>query len=84
MPVPRTAVHGVDLAGYAQISAQLVGKAEPRGKVLARAGLDEMRWIDVEKTWLLRIAAAMLRGDVSLGHEHDEAFEAARAASKDA
>jgi hypothetical protein len=78
-PVPRTPVAGVDLAGYARVAAALAEAAEPRAAVLARAGLDEARWLDVEKTWLLRIATAGLAGDLALVQEHDAAAAAARA-----
>jgi hypothetical protein len=77
-PVPRTPVQGFDLAAFAALAAKLARRAEPRAVVLGAAGLDERSWLEVEKTWLLRIAAALLLGDTSLGREYDEAFAAAR------
>jgi hypothetical protein len=79
-PVPRTPIDGFDLAAYAGVAAALAQRAEPRAVTLARAGLNEARWTRIEKTWLLRIAGAFLRQDVSLGKEHDDAFQAAQAA----
>ncbi|WP_437641878.1 hypothetical protein [Sorangium sp. So ce854] len=80
--MPRTPVEGFDLAAYAAVSAQLAGGREARDVVLARAGLDEARWLRIETTWLLRLATAALQGDLSLNQEHDTAFLAARAAGR--
>jgi hypothetical protein len=79
-PVPRTAVDGFDLAAYAGVAASLAQRSEPRAATLARSGLTEARWTRIEKTWLLRVATAFLRDDVSLGKDHDEAFQAAQRA----
>ncbi len=70
---------GVDLAGYARTAAALAEGAEPRRAVLSRAGLDEARWMEVEKTWLLRVATASMQGDLALLAELDEAAAAAQA-----
>jgi hypothetical protein len=78
-PVPRTPVDGVDLATYAVLATRLAAGAEPRPAVLARAGLSEVRWLEVEKTWLLRMATALLQGDLSLQHEHEAATNVAQA-----
>lgn len=78
-PVPRTPVDGFDLAAFATLSARLVAAQEPRASVLARAGVNEMKWLAIEKTWMLRIATALLQGDVSLGQEYDAAVATARA-----
>jgi hypothetical protein len=79
LPIPREPVHGVDLARYAQISATLAERREPRAEVLRAQQLDEMRWLEVEQTWLLRIASAAMRGDLSLGQELDRAYAEAQA-----
>jgi hypothetical protein len=77
-PVPRDPVDGYDLGAYASVVARLADRGEPRARVLARAGLDEQRWLKIEKTWLVRIATAFLQDDPSLGKEHDDAFQAAQ------
>jgi hypothetical protein len=79
-PVPRAPVDGVDLDAYARIAATLAERAAPRASILAQHGLDELRWVDVEKTWLLRVAASALRGDVSLAEDLDRATLSAQAA----
>lgn len=78
--VPRAPVDGIDLATYATIAAQLAAGAEPRAAVLTRAGTSEARWLEVEKTWLLRMATALLQGDFGLQQEHEAATAAAQAA----
>jgi len=78
-PVPRSAVAGFDLARYVGLAAELAENAEPRVAVLTRAGLDEMRWFEIEKTWLLRLATAALQGDIALLQEHEAALAAAQA-----
>lgn len=79
-PVPRDPVDGVDLAACARIAAEVSERAEPRATVLARAGLDELRWAEVEKTWMLRIAVALLQNDLGLGQEYDRLFAEAQQA----
>lgn len=79
-PVPRTPVSGFDLNAYASVAARLADGAEPRGAVLAKAGLDEGRWLEIEKTWLLRVAVAAMQEDADLVREHAEAMAAAEAA----
>jgi hypothetical protein len=76
-PVPRTAVDGVGLEAFAEISASLAARIETRAAVLARAGLSEPRWIAVETTWMLRIAAALMQQDPSLGQDYDALFREA-------
>jgi hypothetical protein len=77
-PVPRTPVDGVDLATYARVASALAAQPRARAQVLAEHRLDEMRWLEVEKTWLLRVAVASLQGDLSLGEELDRAQQEAR------
>ncbi|XYH96683.1 hypothetical protein ACMHYB_54400 [Sorangium sp. So ce1128] len=79
-PVPRTPVQGIDLATYAALAVRLAEGGEPRAVVLARVGLDEARWLSIEKTWLLRIATSLLQQDLSLSQEHEEASAVARGA----
>lgn len=79
LPIPREPVHGVDLTRYGQISAALAEGQEPRTQVLRAQQLDEMRWLEVEQTWLLRIASGAMRGDLSLGQELDRAYAEAQA-----
>lgn len=78
--MPRAPVDGFDLAAFARVSVALSSRREPRAAVLAREGLTEQRWLAIESTWLLRMAASLLRQDLSLLHEHDEAVAAAQAA----
>lgn len=77
-PVPRDPVDGYNLQGFASLAARLADGAVPRAAALAGVGLNEMRWLKIETTWLLRIATAFLQNDPSLGKEHDEAFQAAQ------
>ncbi|MGK3983619.1 hypothetical protein WME99_11325 [Sorangium sp. So ce136] len=77
-PVPRSPVEGVDLDTYARISAELAETPADRATILASHGLDEMRWMDVEMTWLLRVATAALQSDLSLGEDLDRAYTAAQ------
>jgi hypothetical protein len=63
----------VGLEAYATIAVTLALGAEARSQVLSRYSLDERRWLNIEKTWLLRVATAALAGDQSLLQEHDEA-----------
>ncbi|WP_437708927.1 hypothetical protein WMF45_32305 [Sorangium sp. So ce448] len=79
-PVPRSPVEGVDLPTYARISAELAEAPAERARVLSSYGLDEIRWMDVERTWLLRVATAALKADLSLGQDLDLAYAAAQAA----
>lgn len=79
-PVPRTPVDGFDLRAFAGVAAALTEKREPRAATLARFGLDEMRWLAIEQTWLLRVTTALLQQDASLREEHDRAFADAQAA----
>lgn len=79
-PVPRTPVDGFDVAACARVTAHLARRGEPRAAILARFALDEGRWLHVEKTWLLRIATALLQQDPSLGRAYDEALLAEKAA----
>lgn len=74
-PVPRDPVAGVSMEAYAQIAARLAAK-RPRAEVLTQARLDERRWLQVEKTWLLRIAIAALRKELDLIEQYDAAFQA--------
>jgi len=78
-PVPRTPIDGFDLKAFATLSAELAARKEPRETVLARARLDELRWLAIEKRWMLRIATALLQQDLSLAQEYDQAFAAAQA-----
>jgi hypothetical protein len=77
-PVPRTPVHGIDLARYAGITAELGERGVERAAVLAGYALDEGLWLMVEKTWALRLATAALQHDTALIKEYDAAFVAAQ------
>jgi hypothetical protein len=50
----------------------LTEAAGARPQVLREAGIDEMSWLEVEKTWLLRIAVSLMRGETALATEFDE------------
>ncbi len=73
-PIPTDPVEGVDLLSYAAVSAELVEDPAARVHVLGLHGLTERQWLRVEQTWLLRVAAAALRRDLSLANAYDEAF----------
>lgn len=77
-PVPRDPVHGVDLSTCAAIAAQLAARREQRRTILGRHRMDEARWGHVEQTWMLRVASAAMRGDLSLSEEYDAAFATAQ------
>lgn len=79
-PIPRDPVDGVDLRGCAMIAAELADGAQARGAVLARHRLDELRWANIEKTWMLRLAAAMLAGDHALAQDYDALLSEAQGA----
>lgn len=79
-PVPRDPVDGFDLQRYATVAAHLAARREPRKATLTRFGVDEPRWMNIEKTWLLRIAVAALGHDLTFGEEHDATFLAVRRA----
>ncbi|MEZ4301000.1 MAG: hypothetical protein R3B70_39055 [Polyangiaceae bacterium] len=78
LPIPRDPVHGVDLGTCAAIAAQLSARRDPGAPSSARFQLDEARWTGIEQTWMLRIATAALKGDLSFSQEYDSAFSAAR------
>lgn len=71
-------VEGIDLRSYATASARIAEGREQRSTVLSELGLDEMTWLDVEKTWLLRIGAAAMQGDLSLSQSFDAHYVAAQ------
>ncbi len=56
-------MHGVDLLGYAKASARLASGV-PRAEIIAQYGLDDARWLDVDKAFGLYLADAARRGDV--------------------
>jgi hypothetical protein len=60
---------------------RLARGGEPRAAALAAESLNEARWLAIEKTWLLRIATAMLAQDLELGRAYEEAVAAAQAAT---
>jgi hypothetical protein len=78
-PVPRTPVDGFDLVAFAAMGARLATATEPRATTLERAGLDEARWLAIEKTWMLRVATALMQQDPTLSQDYDSAFAAAQA-----
>src|SRR5512138_2822159 len=61
-PASAVPVHGIDLAGYASLMTRLAA-GQPRHLLLSGANLDEKTWLEVEKTWGLRLAAAAQRAD---------------------
>lgn len=77
-PVPEEPVEGIDLEAYATLSARLIADTAPREALLAQAGLNERLWLRVERTWLLRLAAAALRGELALARRYDAAYVAAQ------
>lgn len=77
-PVPREPVLGVGLEDCARIAAEVAEKPRDRRVVLARAGLDDGRWTEIETTWMLRLATALLQGDTGPKDAYDAAFQAAK------
>ena len=73
-PIPTDPIDGIDFATYARISAILAEKRGPRKNVLAANNLDEIRWAFVEQGFMIRIATAALRGDMSLVMELDRLY----------
>jgi len=73
-PIPREAVEGYDLERYARLSARLAEGREPREGILATEKLTERGWANIELTWMLRIATALLAGDQSLALEFDRLY----------
>lgn len=73
-PFPTGAIRGIDArsCGYLAGSCALAPKA--RATLLARHGLDEASFRDVELTWMLRLAASLLGGDMTLRAEYDEGY----------
>ena len=78
-PIPTDPVEGVDLLSYAAVSAELVEDPAARVQVLGLHGLTERQWLRGAHTWLLRLAAAALRHDLSVANASDEAFTRAQA-----
>lgn len=66
------AVHGVDLAMYAQLMTRLAS-GQPRDSVLTGAGLDERSCTEVEKAWGLRLAKAAQQGQTHVLLEFERA-----------
>jgi hypothetical protein len=77
-PVSTEPVEGLTLEQYATISAELNERREPPEAVLLRHGLDTSRWLRVEQTWPLRIAALALRGSPALAQDYDRYYVAAQ------
>ncbi|MFO0761952.1 MAG: hypothetical protein U0359_36265 [Byssovorax sp.] len=77
-PIPTTPVEGLDLAAFARASARLADRSRPRAATLAELGLDEVRWATIEQTWMLRIAAALLKQDLALPTAYENALAEAR------
>ncbi|HZX00760.1 MAG TPA: hypothetical protein VFF45_00805 [Bacilli bacterium] len=76
-PIPRDRVHGVDVRTCGMIAGRISRVPAKRAAVLGEHGLNEASWIEVERTWMLRVAAALLAVDLSLRGEYDEGFAAA-------
>lgn len=70
-------VYGIDLPTYAALMTRLAS-GQPRGLVLSGASLDERTWLEVEKTWALRLAKAAQRGDTSTILEFERGVAAAQ------
>lgn len=77
-PVPREPVLGKSLDDCAQIAALVAESPKDRRAVLARNGLDDARWTEIETTWMLRVATALLQGDTAPKEAYDAAFQATR------
>jgi hypothetical protein len=82
-PIPDGPIDGIDFPTYVRVSAILAEKRAPRANVLAANGLDEVRWAFVEQGFLLRAAAAALRGDMGPLSELDRLYTEAQDALGD-
>lgn len=79
LPIPREAVEGLSLTQYGALLAELVAAPTKRAEILRAHRLDELQWNRVEQTWLLRVATAAMKRDLSFQAELDEAFGQRRA-----
>lgn len=71
----------VDLERYARIMAELEGAGDARDEVLARHGLDEARWDEVDGHWQERLSEALGEegdGVPALLAAYSAAYEAAQ------
>lgn len=74
----------LSIEAYAEVMAELAAAGEAREQTLARHGLDEARWEEIDALWQERLSAA-LEGDADDGvaklvSAHAAAYEAARRA----
>lgn len=77
-PIPTDAVEGVELATCARVAA-LTSRGVRQRDAVARLGLEPATYLRAETAWMLRLAAAALRRELSLVEAYDAAFAAARA-----
>jgi hypothetical protein len=70
----------IPLERYAQISAEMQEKREPRGDTLLRHELDEDRWALEERAWMEWMAAGAIRGDALPAKRFGDLFLAAQEA----
>jgi hypothetical protein len=77
-PIVDTPVDGVSMELFAQISAELAEHCEPRRATFERHGLGEARWMGIEKTWMLRLATALMKREPALAERYDALYAAAQ------
>ncbi len=70
---PEAPVCGIDLSGYASISA-LLATGQAREVVLSNHNITDADWLNVEKTWALRIAAHAQRGNYEVLFRFERAY----------
>jgi hypothetical protein len=77
-PIPQDAIEGVELETCARVAA-LTSRGVRQRDAVTRLGLDPATYLRAETAWMLRLAAAALRRELSLVEAYDAAFTAARA-----
>jgi hypothetical protein len=73
----------LDLEAYATVMAELAAAGEARAEVLARRGLDEVRWDAIDTRWQERLSEALAEdsdGVPALLAAYTAAYEAAQRA----
>jgi hypothetical protein len=70
----HAAAPSIGLERYAQVTAELAEKTEPRERVLDRHGFDEHTWTIEERAWMQRMAERVREGDGTEANRFAELF----------
>jgi hypothetical protein len=73
---PRTDPNQLSVARFAELRASIHYRPDEQQDILDRAEIDDSAWEDAEDRWDSRINAGVLRGDLALLHECDQAYYA--------